>query len=88
VNEIVLLRPALSRMPACVLSAVAEFSLSAVERGEPPRPADAGERGAAGSLGAVRKPTPAAVPGATGADPGHVTVEAVLGELAGPAATV
>ncbi|MFD8256763.1 hemolysin family protein [Streptomyces werraensis] len=79
-TEILLLLLALLLTLACAVFVAAEFSLTTVERAELERAADAGERGAAGALAAVRRLTVQL----SGAQLGITVTSLVIGMLAEP----
>ncbi|MCO4699180.1 hemolysin family protein [Streptomyces sp. RO-S4] len=79
-TEVLLLLLALLLTLACAVFVAAEFSLTTVERAELERAADAGERGAAGALAAVRRLTVQL----SGAQLGITVTSLVIGMLAEP----
>ncbi|EGX58918.1 integral membrane protein [Streptomyces zinciresistens K42] len=79
-TETLLLLTALLLILACAVFVAAEFSLTTVERAELERAADAGERGAAGALEAVRRLTLQL----SGAQLGITVTSLVIGMLAEP----
>ncbi|MEV7017888.1 hemolysin family protein [Streptomyces sp. NPDC093991] len=79
-TEVLLLLLALLLTLACGVFVAAEFSLTTVERAELERAADAGERGAAGALAAVRRLTVQL----SGAQLGITVTSLVIGMLAEP----
>lgn len=83
-TEILLLLLALTLTLACAVFVAAEFSLTTVERGDLERAAEAGERGAAGALTAVRHLTLQL----SGAQLGITVTSLVIGMLAEPSLAV
>ncbi|WP_156727588.1 hemolysin family protein [Streptomyces apocyni] len=83
-TEVLLLLLALLLTLACAVFVAAEFSLTTVERAELERAAQAGERGAAGALRAVRKLTFQL----SGAQLGITVASLVIGMLAEPSLAV
>ncbi|MEV5934512.1 hemolysin family protein [Streptomyces sp. NPDC052079] len=79
-TEVLLLLLALVLTLACAVFVAAEFSLTTVERGELERAAEAGERGAASALRAVRRLTLQL----SGAQLGITVTSLVIGMLAEP----
>ncbi|MGW2397330.1 hemolysin family protein [Kitasatospora sp. NPDC001664] len=79
-TEVLLLLLALALTLACAVFVAAEFSLTTVERGEVERAAEAGERGAAGALAAVKRLTFQL----SGAQLGITVTSLVIGMLAEP----
>lgn len=79
-TEVLLLLLALALTLACAVFVAAEFSLTTVERGELERAAEAGERGAASALRAVRHLTLQL----SGAQLGITVTSLVIGMLAEP----
>ena len=79
-TEVLLLALALALMLACAVFVAAEFSLTTVERAALERAAEAGEKGAAGALAAVRRLTFQL----SGAQLGITVTSLVIGMLAEP----
>ncbi|NUU20174.1 MAG: HlyC/CorC family transporter [Streptomycetaceae bacterium] len=78
--EVLLLVVAVALVAACAVFVAAEFSLTTVDRGALERAAEAGERGAAGALRAVRRLTVQL----SGAQLGITVTSLVIGMLAQP----